>query len=260
MESRHWWFVARRKIIAKILNSCLPPQPRSILEIGCGTGGNLELLSCYGTLFGMEMDEAALALAKSKEICPVEQGALPGGIPFSQQFDLICLFDVLEHISEDLAALQSIHSRLSPNGTVLLTVPAYAFLWSDHDVQLHHKRRYTRQELATLFEKAGFTVRYTTYFNTFLFPVIALVRGVNKLLKCSGGTVVAMPPPLLNKLLLNIFACERFLLPAVSLPFGVSLLLLAERTAGSDTDSQKCPEPVAEEVEARHHQHHHGQA
>jgi SAM-dependent methyltransferase len=227
---RHWWFVARRKIIQKILNSWPHDGTRSILEIGCGTGGNLKLLSTYGAVSGVEQDDKALSLANGRKICPVKKGALPDSIPFAQTFDLICLLDVLEHITDDLAALQAARNKLLPTGKVLITVPAYNFLWSSHDVELHHKRRYNRKDLSDLLLKAGFKVRYSTYFNTFLFPLIAVIRICNSLFKRQSGTDVSMPPGVINKSLMKIFSGERFFLPGFSLPFGVSILVLAEKT------------------------------
>lgn len=229
-EDRHWWFVARRKLIQKILCTWFHGGVWSILEIGCGTGGNLDLLSAYGTVSGVELDDVALALANSRKICAVKKGALPDSIPFEQAFDLICLFDVLEHIPDDLAALHAARNKLAPGGKILITVPAYNFLWSSHDVVLHHKRRYNRKELSTLLQKAGFTIRYSTYFNTFLFPLVAVARICNKLFNRTGGTDVTMPREVINSTLIKIFSGERFLLPGFSLPFGVSILVLAENT------------------------------
>lgn len=230
VEDRHWWFVARRKIIRKILDSCFDDHARSILEIGCGTGGNLALLSGYGTVHGVELDEEGLSLANSRKICQVKKGALPDSIPFKQAFDLICLLDVLEHIADDQTALQAAKSKLTPGGKILITVPAYNFLWSAHDVELHHKRRYNKKELTALLRKTGFTVQYSTYFNTFLFPLIAAARIGNKLFKRTEGTDVTMPTGMINSALTHIFAGERAFLPGFSLPFGVSILALAENT------------------------------
>ncbi|MFO7606006.1 MAG: class I SAM-dependent methyltransferase [Desulfurivibrionaceae bacterium] len=228
-EELHWWFAARRTIIGGVLAAYYPHGAGSILEAGCGTGGNLELLSGFGTVHGMELDEEALDMANSRKICPVLRGRLPDNIPFGQLFDLICLFDVLEHIEEEAATLKGIGNKLQTGGGVLLTVPAYKFLWSGHDVSHRHKRRYVRGELLRLVEDAGFRIIHATYFNTLLFPAVGAVRGINNLLGSAGGSDAAMPPLPLNMLLMKIFSIERHLVPRFNLPFGVSILVLAEK-------------------------------
>ncbi len=229
-EDTHWWFVARRRIVKKILDRYLGREaPANILELGCGTGGNLQMLSQYGTLCAMELDDRARHMANSRHVCPVVKGRLPDDIPFSQGFDLLCMLDVLEHIDDDLGALQSLRKLCNHNGLVVITVPAYGFLWSAHDVACHHKRRYTKSHLAELVTNAGYKVKYATYFNTLLFPVIAIIRLMNKLTGRNGGSDARLPPESLNRILTGIFSFERALLPTLSLPVGVSILLLAEK-------------------------------
>ena len=229
VEDRHWWFVARRRIIAKILDSLVPGNNGAILEIGCGTGGNLSMLATYGSVVGMEMDDEARCLAEGRNICPVRKGVLPEKIPFGREFDLVCLLDVLEHIDDEEAAILAVGRKLKTGGKLLLTVPAFQFLWSAHDVELHHKRRYRQPALISSLQQAGFKVHYVTYFNTFFFPIISSVRLFGRIFGREGGTDVAMPSAHINRMLEGIFAAERFLLPAISLPFGVSLLVLAEK-------------------------------
>jgi SAM-dependent methyltransferase len=229
-EDRHWWFVARRMIIRKILSNYLPVErKRRILEVGCGTGGNLELLSTYGNVYAIEPDDEAVAMAGKRGLCHVVKGSLPDDIPFEGGFDLICMLDVLEHMDDDLGALESVGKRLHPEGKILVTVPSCKFLWSEHDVALHHKRRYGKKELIGLVQVSGFRIIYHTYFNTLLFPVIAAVRSLKKINGKECGTDVSMPSKFANLLLTAIFSGERFLLPRISLPFGTSILMLAEK-------------------------------
>ncbi len=229
-EDSHWWFVARRMIIRKILSNYLPvKRERRILEVGCGTGGNLEFLSTYGNVYAIEPDDEAIAMAGKRGLCHVVKGSFPDDIPFEGGFDLICMLDVLEHMDDDLGALESVGKKLSPGGKVLITVPSCKFLWSEHDVALHHKRRYGKKQLMRLLEISGFRIIYHTYFNTLLFPVVAAVRSLKKNYGKECGTDVGMPSKPLNILLTAIFSSERFLMPRISLPFGTSILLLAEK-------------------------------
>ncbi len=233
-EDVHWWFIARRLIMQKVLDRFYLNKKRGrVLEIGCGSGGNLQMLKEYGNIFAMELDDKARSMANSRNVCSVKKGKLPNDIPFDDSFDLICMLDVLEHIDDDLATLESVRDKLNKKGMLLITVPAYKFLWSAHDVAYHHKRRYLKKTLTNVVSKAGLNVKYITYFNTFLFPGIATARFMNNILGKNSGSDVNLPSNAVNILLTKIFSSERALLPAMVFPFGVSLLLVAEK-AGND--------------------------
>ena len=230
VEDEHWWFVTRRMIIKRILDTLLNYSiTPDILEVGCGTGGNLELLSSYGVIHAIEVDDVARDLANKRNICSVKPGSLPKDIPFTKAFNLICMLDVLEHIDDDLAAIKAIAGKLKKNGKILITVPAYMFMWSSHDVALHHKRRYTKKQLTGVVQSAGLEIIYSTYFNTYLFPLIVLVRILKNLFGKKDGTDVTMPSKLMNNLLKKIFYSERLFIPRMSLPFGISILMMAEK-------------------------------
>ena len=225
-EARHWWFCGRRAIARSFIERLkLPPSAR-ILEIGSGTGGNLEMLAEFGEVFAMELDDTArqIALEKTGGRFPILSGRCPDNIPFAeQQFDLICLFDVLEHIDEDTETLAAACARLAPGGRILVTVPACAWLWSRHDVFLHHKRRYSANELRAKILAAGLQALSLSYFNSLLLPLAILARLKDRF---SQGPVsgTALPPAPLNALLYGIFAAERHLLSWLRLPLGVSLI------------------------------------
>ncbi len=226
LENHHWWFVARRSILNKILAGLPLPADAQILEAGCGTGGNLAMLARYGQVHGMEANAEAINLAMAKGVAEVRAGYLPNDIPFPEKsFDLIALFDVLEHLEEDAAALRALRARLKPGGWLLVTVPAYPFLWGRHDELHHHKRRYMARGLRALTESAGYRVRYLSYFNTWLLPLIAVARLARGSAK--DGSAVPMPNKFLNALLTKIFASERFFLGHIAFPAGVSLLMMA---------------------------------
>ncbi|WP_025160600.1 class I SAM-dependent methyltransferase [Sphingobium sp. Ndbn-10] len=223
-EQDHWWFVARRAIIDHLVRAHVPlPSGARILEAGCGTGGNLALLAQYGALDAMEYDEDARALATARGLCRVEAGALPDAIGFGEtRYDMIALLDVLEHIDEDEASLRALGARLTPGGRLLLTVPAAPWLWSDHDVLHHHKRRYTHEGLLNVVRAAGLKVEVSGYFNSLLFPLAVAQRFAHQLLR-RDTPLEARPAPLVNAALQRVFAAERHLLGRIPFPMGLSL-------------------------------------
>ncbi|BBD62460.1 hypothetical protein NIES2109_53040 [Nostoc sp. HK-01] len=233
VEDQHWWFVGRRRIVEALIRQLKLPKQAKILEAGCATGGNLSMLARYGEVAAMELDETACLLANERRVTTVQQGSLPDKIPFTSQYDLIVILDVLEHIDDDLAALEALSSRLNPNSWLLITVPAYQFLWSYHDEINHHKRRYTLKKLQRVVKQAGYTVCYGSYFNTWLFPLVAGVRLFKKILKIDQKSVASsdlnLPAKPINKFLTFLFASERYFMNRVSLPFGVSVVLLAQK-------------------------------
>ena len=225
VQDHHWWFAARRKILAAVIGRLRPPPRAEILEIGCGTGGNLAMLAGFGQLHAMEYDDVARGIAESLGVCPVLAGGLPEPVPFDEgRFDLVCLLDVLEHIADDEAALRRIGRLLKPSGRLLVTVPAYAWLWSGHDQAHHHHRRYTAEMLRQRAEAAGLTVSRPGYFNSLLFPLIAAIRILQKLTGRDGGSDAALPPRPINTLLAGLFGCERHIVPRALLPFGTSVM------------------------------------
>ncbi len=223
-EGSHWWFVARRAILDRLIRTAIHlPADARILEAGCGTGGNLALLASHGKVDALERDTDARAHASALGLARVEGGSLPDAIGFEdERYDLIALLDVLEHVEEDGATLAALRARLARGGRILLTVPAMPWLWSEHDVLHHHKRRYTRHGLRRVAEAAGLKVEALGYFNSLLFPLAVGSRTLHRLLRRKGG-LDRQPHPLVNGALRRIFAWERHLLPRVRLPAGLSL-------------------------------------
>jgi SAM-dependent methyltransferase len=231
LESNHWWFVGRRRIIAALIGRFLPKGGTArILEAGCGSGGNLAMLGSLGTVDAFEFDADARQHAIEKSGLDVRYGALPDDLPFEdRRYDLIGLFDVLEHVEADTASLAALAGRLSDKGVILVTVPAFPFLWSRHDERHHHFRRYTRKTLAEVAAKAGLKVRYSSYFNFFLFPAAVATRALKRL---TGSETPddSMPSGWVNAILTRVFGAERHLAGRLRLPFGLSLAAVLERT------------------------------
>ncbi|HXH81480.1 MAG TPA: methyltransferase domain-containing protein, partial [Candidatus Tectomicrobia bacterium] len=188
----HWWFRGRRAILLAVLHRVLPPPPRRLLELGCGSGNVLEALGALGEAVGMEPDAELAAAARARGL-DVRRGALPDDEVVPRGWpDAVLLLDVLEHLDDDAAALGAAHRTLRPGGVLVVTVPAHAWLWAAHDVVLGHRRRYTARALAALATRAGFRVRHLTYFNSLLFPAVVAAR-VWRRLRADGGHDLTRP-------------------------------------------------------------------
>ncbi len=225
LDQTHWWYVARRAILSDVIARVIkPPKDAHILEIGCGTGHNFPVLTRFGQVDGLEVDDAARAIASERLGAAVGSARLPElpGIA-DASYDLIALLDVLEHIEGDLAALTSIKAKLRPGGRILVTVPANEWMWSAHDIVHHHYRRYNRATLNAVIAAAGLRVDMMSHFNSLLFPLAAAVRIAGKVTGRAEADD-AQPPAPLNALFKGIFALERHLIGRVPLPAGVSLV------------------------------------
>ncbi len=230
LDERHWWFVARRRILSSVIRRVVrPPQNALLLEVGCGTGHNLGMLGAFGTVDACELDAVARGLASDRLGRPVLEARLPDLSMFKDRsYDLIALLDVLEHVPDDASSLKAIERLLKPGGALLLTVPANPWMWSAHDAAHHHFRRYTRRQLAQLLQNAGLEIQLLSYFNTLLFPLVAGARIVGKLIGRDSADD-AMPGAAVNNALKAIFGLEAGLVGRVPMPFGVSLIAMVRR-------------------------------
>jgi SAM-dependent methyltransferase len=225
LDQTHWWYVARRNILYDLIaREIRLPNSAQILEIGCGTGHNFPVLTPFGHVDALEIDDAARAIATERLGHTVGSAALPElpGVA-DGSYDLIALLDVLEHIEGDLAALTSIKAKLRSGGRILLTVPANEWMWSAHDTVHHHYRRYNRTTLSEVISAAGLRITMMSHFNSLLFPLAAIVRLAGRVTRRAEADD-AEPAAPLNSLFKGIFALERHLVGRVPLPFGVSLV------------------------------------
>lgn len=223
----HWWYVARRRILADLIRREVSlPQDARILEVGCGTGHNFGMLRQFGRVDALEVDTEARVLASSRLGRQVGDAPLPDlpGVP-DRTYHLIALLDVLEHVDNRPDSLRSVAAKLAPGGRILVTVPAYQWLWSAHDLAHHHKLRYSKKGLRADAEAVGLRVEKIGYFNSLLFPLAVLVRLAGKLAGKSSSDD-KMPPGPLNVLFEKIFGLERHLVGRLPFPAGVSLYAL----------------------------------
>lgn len=234
-EDFYWWHIGRKKIINKQLKKAFSGTSKNarLLNIGCGTGGTIPMLSQFGALDNVEISQKAIDICKSKGFTNIKK-INDIKLPFkNNSFDTAVALDVLEHIEEDEGALKEWHRVLKKGGKVLITVPAYQWLWSEHDESLHHHRRYTLSELHRKLNQAGFSVQKRTYAIVFSFPLIVGYRFVKSLLPSKKETIVTtsyvfLPRPI-NSLFIGLLSLEAWILQYINAPFGTSLLIIAEK-------------------------------
>jgi SAM-dependent methyltransferase len=231
LDQRHWWYRARHEVLAALIQrtSSLPKRAQ-ILEIGCGTGHNLAMLSRFGRVDALELDEEARGIAEKRLGRSVMRAPLPeiAGVP-DKTYNLIGAFDVIEHIDQDKAAVASIATKLKRGGTLVITVPAHPWMWSPHDVVNHHQRRYSKRALRELVESSPLRLEKIGYFNSLLFP-LAIAERMSARLLGKDSAELKLPPAPLNAALERAFAAERHLIARLPLPPGLSLFAVASAT------------------------------
>ena len=187
------------------------------------------MLGQFGDLHAFEYEDGARAYASTLLNKPVAPAFLPDNIGFTgDTFDLVAMLDVLEHIEDDVGSLRALRERLREDGSILITVPAVPWLWSDHDEIHHHKRRYTKAGLRQVLQQAGLKVDHVSYFNTLLFP-LALAQRLASRFSSKKFAGDSMPSRFVNGMLKSVFAFENRLAWRINLPVGLSLYAVARR-------------------------------
>jgi SAM-dependent methyltransferase len=232
VEGTHWWFAGRRRIIAAFVEEiCREFQTgrASILDVGCGTGANLELLAHYGDAEGVDISGDALEFCRARGLQKVRLGAAET-LPYEDgSFDLVTALDVVEHLDDDVGGLKEMRRVLKPGGRALLFVPAFMFLWGVQDDVSHHRRRYTLKNLRGAVREAGFEVERATYANISFFAPILAGRVLMRATGVRPASENNINVSALNGLLGRILGAESTLLRHMNFPFGVSALCVARR-------------------------------
>jgi SAM-dependent methyltransferase len=226
-ENRHWWYRGRRTVLDGVIAELGLPANARILDAGCGSGRFMVELAKLGAVTGVELSQTSVALARKRALGEVIAGSVLE-MPFADDsFDLAVSLDVIEHLEDDLAALRELRRTIAPGGALLVTVPAYQWLWSGHDEINHHHRRYTRRSLQHAAEQAGWRQVRTTYFNSLLLPVAILLRVLDRFSTkpTESSLDLWVPPAPLNWLLERPLALEAALIARGGrIPAGLSLL------------------------------------
>ena len=241
VEDRHWWFAGRRKIIEGFLTVIYrdlhadraregeQAQPLNILDVGCGTGANLQMLSQFGDAQGVDVSPEALDFCRARGLAKLRQGAAES-LPYEDEsFDLVTGLDVVEHLDDDLAGLKEMRRVLRSGGRALLFVPAFMFLWGVQDDISHHRRRYTLPELKRKLREAGLHVERATYANITFFTPILIGRLLMRLTGLRPTSENNITIGALNGLFGRILGSESWWLRRMNLPFGVSIVCVARR-------------------------------
>lgn len=242
VEEKHWWFVARRRIMRDVLQGVLPPdQNRLVVDVGCGTGANVVSLADAYTCIGIDTSEEAIRFARQRfEGIRFIQGLAPQDLgEEAERMDAILLMDVLEHVEDDSALLAAQVNALKPGGLLLLTVPADMRLWSEHDVSFGHYRRYDLEGFRAVWRDLGIEEVMISYFNTRLYPIVRAIRTLNRLRGRAwgrSGTDLSIPPGPVNRWLERYFAGESKRLIALlngrrnsGYGYGVSLIAILRK-------------------------------
>ncbi len=235
VEGSHWWFVGRRAILEEFLRQ-ITQNPKSkiqnpkFLDVGCGTGANLEMLANFGKSEGVDVSDDALEFCKAKGL-KVHKG-LAEKLPFEDEsFDVVTALDVVEHLDDDVAGLKEMNRVMKQSGRALIFVPAFMWLWGVQDDISNHRIRYTKQQIVERLKSAGFEVERATYANwTFFAPILA-GRTLMKITGIKPESENNVNVSALNGIFGKIFSAERLWLKNFDFPFGVSIVIVAKKLA-----------------------------
>jgi SAM-dependent methyltransferase len=226
-EDRHWWYQGRRRVIERVIERLGLPDHARILDAGCGSGRNMVELARHGVVTGVELSDTSVRLARERDAGEVIEGSVMD-MPFDEAtFDLAVSLDVIEHLEDDVGALRELRRVTKPGGALLVTVPAYQWLWSGHDEVNHHHRRYNRRTLLAAAQSAGWRLERSTHFNSLLLPAAILLRALERFKPAATKSSLDLwvPPAPLNWALRQPLSLEAAAIGrGGSIPAGLSLL------------------------------------
>jgi SAM-dependent methyltransferase len=231
-ENDYWWHQGKVHLVTTLVESMFPGRKDlKILEIGCGTGGVTKSLTEYGDVTGIDTSADALEYCRKLGLTNILQADI-NEMDLSEyqgKFDLVLALDVLEHIQDDLETMRRVRRLLNKGGLFLINVPAYKFLWSEHDEALHHKRRYHSLELTTKLKDSGFKIVKRTYFVAAVFPVMVIYRMLGNFFRRSAypKTSYVILPKFLNNLMVKVLSVEAAIARRAALPVGATLTVVA---------------------------------
>jgi SAM-dependent methyltransferase len=229
-EDHYWWFVSRRELVLDLVGR-LPRGDRAlILDVGCGTGATASALRRFGRVVGLDFSPLALSCCQRRGLDAVVHGRAES-IPLRDGcVDAIVATDILEHLDDDTAALAEFYRVLKPGGHAVVTVPAYRFLWNEHDLALMHRRRYVAREVVERAARAGFRVSQQSYALFFLLP-LALGRLFKRAVAPGRQPEAQLKPvsPWLNAALIRFQRFEAALLRRLRLPCGLSVVAVLQK-------------------------------
>ncbi|WP_017327495.1 bifunctional 2-polyprenyl-6-hydroxyphenol methylase/3-demethylubiquinol 3-O-methyltransferase UbiG [Synechococcus sp. PCC 7336] len=230
LETSHWWFQGRTAIVMGLLDRYCDISPgETAIDIGCGTGMILQQLNQRYRAIGIDTSPLAVDFAKQRGNQEVFCTSLEEAANKDWQPRVALMLDVVEHIRDDASFLRQVWEVLPEGGQVLITVPAYQWLWSAHDVMHHHFRRYRAEQMRELLTQTGFELQKLSYFNTLLFLPALLQKLSQRNREPSPQDSIPTVPSWMNAILQSIFAFERFLLPWFDFPFGISIVAIAQK-------------------------------
>jgi len=230
-EKSYWWYQARADILENIFARIPGAAAKEILNLGCGTGFISKRFEKFGQVLSLDCSKDALQFCAANRLNALAQASAVSLPLKTASFDACLALDVLEHIREDRLALAEMSRVLKPGGLFLATVPAFQWMWSKMD-ELGHFRRYTKSQFQALLHNAGLKPLIFSYYSFFLFPLAVSHRFYERLFKAkmAAGDFIPPLPASINKMFYYIFRWERLWLGHLSFPFGLSILVLAEKT------------------------------
>jgi 2-polyprenyl-3-methyl-5-hydroxy-6-metoxy-1,4-benzoquinol methylase len=235
LEEGYWWFVGRRLLVRALMKALrlTPPEGSRLLDVGCGTGAMSRELLPLGQVVSLDFCSEALHMTRTRGLEGLCQGSAEALPLRDNSFRAVTALDVVEHLDHDREALAEMFRVTAPGGAAIISVPAFRFLWSEHDVALHHRRRYTARELREVVSGAGYRIVKLSYVMSLLFPAVVLVRLLQHLAPRRKEAKATLPEvgSLGNRLLKAILSLEAAIVCRVNLPLGVSLICVAVKDA-----------------------------